>query len=259
MELISKKEDEKRLRLNPKALIFFFCFLIFLTISSQLASAADVAVWQGQYYTGSKFNVGTYTFNFTVYDALSGGKPCYSSVSNITTGIFGQWITEQEGVSTACTNISKDYFLNININGIDQTPRRRLVIWNPLRKNVHEVSTGSLTVESHITTPIVNATQSVVAQNISAKNGIFSYLGNLVNHINKIFVGDLEFSGDINGTGNIDTIGNISSGSRIQGHYYSSDSSEGITNTTGYWLCTSDKCKTFCQVQIKNGIITGCI
>jgi len=35
--------------------------------------ASDVLVWQGQYYTGTTFNTGTYEFNFTVYDALIGG------------------------------------------------------------------------------------------------------------------------------------------------------------------------------------------
>ena len=47
--------------------------LICIIIFSSLVSASDVLVWQGQYYTGTTFNIGTYDFNFTVYDALIGG------------------------------------------------------------------------------------------------------------------------------------------------------------------------------------------
>ena len=43
----------------------------FFLVPSVLAS--DVAIWQGQYFTGTTFNTGTYEFNFTVYDALIGG------------------------------------------------------------------------------------------------------------------------------------------------------------------------------------------
>ena len=49
--------------------LIIFMILVFVTITS----ADDVAVWQGQYYTGTTFNVGTYDFNFTVYDAPLGG------------------------------------------------------------------------------------------------------------------------------------------------------------------------------------------
>lgn len=106
--------------------------------------ASDVLVWQGQYYTGTTLNVGTYEFNFSVYDSLTEGGICYSNTTTLTTGDFGEWLTEQYNVSSSCNNVSKDYYLNININGIDQTPRRRLVVWNYLRKDVNEVSTGNL-------------------------------------------------------------------------------------------------------------------
>ncbi|MBN2330946.1 MAG: hypothetical protein JXC85_03955 [Candidatus Aenigmarchaeota archaeon] len=124
-------------------------FLILTTMLISLSniniiSASDVLVWQGQYFTGTAFNTGTYEFNFTVYDALTGGDVCYSNATNLTTGNFGEWKTEQSGVSSACDNVSKDYYLNINIDGTDQTPRRRLVAWPSLRKDVDEVTTGSL-------------------------------------------------------------------------------------------------------------------
>ena len=116
--------------------------MVFLLM--QLVFAVDVAVWQGQYYAGTIFNIGIFEFNFTVYDALVGGVACYSNATTLTTGYFGEWKTEQTGVGTFCNNASQSYFLNININGEDQTPRRRLVIWDFLRKDIDEVSTGSL-------------------------------------------------------------------------------------------------------------------
>lgn len=119
------------------------CMLVF----SSLAYASDVSVWQGQYYTGTTFNTGTYEFNFTVYDDLTGGNACFSNTTTLTTGSFGEWKTEQSGVGSACNNVSEDYYLNINIDGIDQTPRRRLVVWDSLRKNVNETSSGSIEID----------------------------------------------------------------------------------------------------------------
>ncbi len=123
-------------------LILTTMLILLLNINS--ISASDVLVWQGQYFTGTAFNTGTYEFNFTVYDALTGGDACYSNATNLTTGIWGEWKTEQTGVNSACDNVSKDYYLNINIGGADQTPRRRLVVWPSLRKDVDEVSKGNL-------------------------------------------------------------------------------------------------------------------
>jgi len=47
-------------------------------------------------------------------------------------------------VNSACNNVSKEYYLNINIDGTDQTPRKRLTIFNYLRKDVNEVTAGDL-------------------------------------------------------------------------------------------------------------------
>lgn len=120
-------------------------FILILTIS--IISASDVLVWQGQYYTGTTFHTGTYNFNFSVYDNLTEGNICYSNTTTLTTGIFGEWKTEQDNVGISCNNASKDYYLNINIGGIDQAPRRRLVIWNFLRKDVNETYVGDLTLK----------------------------------------------------------------------------------------------------------------
>jgi hypothetical protein len=120
-------------------IIFLMVILLFPIIS-----ASDVLVWQGQYYTGTTFNTGTYEFNFSVYDSLTGGNICYTNTTTLTTGNFGEWKTEQSGVNSACNNASKDYYLNINIDGTDQTPRKRIIVWSYLRKDVDEVSTGNL-------------------------------------------------------------------------------------------------------------------
>jgi len=126
-----------------KMIIAVFMMFSLALLSVNTVSASDVLVRQGQYYTGTSFNIGTYNFNFTVYDALTGGNSCYTNTTTLTTGSFGEWITEQTGVNSACNNVSKDYYLNININGADQTPRRRLVVWDSLRKNVDETTISS--------------------------------------------------------------------------------------------------------------------
>jgi hypothetical protein len=73
MKLIRKaKQGYKKICvINLFFLITFIIILIAFLIP--FISASDVLVWQGQYYTGTTFNTGTYEFNFTVYDALVGG------------------------------------------------------------------------------------------------------------------------------------------------------------------------------------------
>src|SRR3989344_7176065 len=142
--------------------------------------ASDVSVWQGQYYTGTTFNTGTYGFNFSVYDALTGGNICFSNTTTLTTGNWGEWKTEHSGVSSSCNNASVDYFLNVNIDGVDQIPRRRLVFFNFLRKDVNET-----------------ANINIASYNLTANNGFFSYLGILTNRIIKLFVQDIDASGNI--------------------------------------------------------------
>jgi DNA-binding transcriptional ArsR family regulator len=151
-------------KLNTPFLILVNLFILILT--ANIISASDVSVWQGQYYTGTTFNTGTYEFNFTVFDALTGGDICYSNTTTLTTGNFGEWKTEQTGVNSACNNISKDYYLNINLAGTDQTPRRRLVVWNSLRKDVDEISKGNLTLAG-----VVKANSALkIKQNIEYTN-----------------------------------------------------------------------------------------
>ncbi|MFA5084362.1 MAG: hypothetical protein WC475_03215, partial [Candidatus Paceibacterota bacterium] len=40
--------------------------------------------------------------------------------------------------------------------------------------------------------------------------------------------------------------------------FYSGDGTQGLTNSTSYWLCADSACTTKCQVTIKDGFITGC-
>jgi len=56
-----------------KKFMFVSFIISFIVLFTSIVSASDVAVWQGQYYTGTTFNTGTYEFNFTVYDAKNGG------------------------------------------------------------------------------------------------------------------------------------------------------------------------------------------
>jgi hypothetical protein len=175
-------------------------FILILTVS--FSSASDILVWQGQYYTGTTFHTGTYAFNFTIYDNLTEGSICYSNATNLTTGNFGEWSTEQKGVNSACNNVSKDYYLNINIQGVDQIPRRRLLAWNYLRKNVDEITTGKLQTVSQILAPIINATQivspivnatQIQVTNLTTLNyGFFNYLGDEVNRITSLVIQNIE-------------------------------------------------------------------
>jgi len=178
-------------------------FLI-LVCAGFVATASDVSVLQGQYYTGTTFNVGTYIFNFTIYDALTGGSACYSNVSNLTTNDFGLWKIELSGISGNCNNVSKDYFVNINIEGVDQTPRRRLTNFDFMRKNVAEESSGNLTLSGNVFT---------------------RFLGELTNRVMEFFVEDIEFNGTISGSGNLNITGNIETSNNVTADYYLGDGS----------------------------------
>lgn len=192
--------------MDKKFMILIIIFILILTIN--FISASDVLVWQGQYYTGTTFNTGTYEFNFSVYDNLTDGSVCYSNTTTLTTGTFGDWKTEQYNVSHSCNNISKEYYLNINIDGTDQTPRRRLVVWEFLRKDVDEITLGKLQTasqiiapiiqaDSQIITPIVNTTKITVKNITTTDYGFFSYLGNPADKITKLWIKNIDVSNNI--------------------------------------------------------------
>ena len=106
-------------------------FVVVFLIQNVLAS--NVTIWQGQYFIGSLFQQGTFQFNFTVYGAnVGGGKACYSNLTTLTTGNWGEWRTEQLGVGTGCNDVSKNYYLEIAINNETQVPRRLLTNFDSL-------------------------------------------------------------------------------------------------------------------------------
>jgi len=171
-----------------------------MVLFPSLVSATDVSVWKGQYRTGTTFNAGTYDFNFTVYDSLTGGTACYSNTASLTTGNWGEWETEQSGVGASCNDVSKDYFLNVNIDGTDQIPRRRLLIWNFLRKDVDELTTGKLQTDSQIIAPIIQADTQIIAPIIQADTQIIAPVVNasqiMADNLTTDYVSARYFIGD---------------------------------------------------------------
>src|SRR3989339_467881 len=97
-----------------KKLILIFCILFI-----NFVIAKDVSVFQGQYFIDDKFQVGTYGFEFNVYDDETSGDLIYSDKENITLGNWGQWKVELAGLSEAANNKS-----NLNVNSS--------VFWNGL-------------------------------------------------------------------------------------------------------------------------------
>ena len=69
---------------------------------------------------------------------------------------------------------------------------------------------------------------------------------------------DLIIDPDVVGTGKV-LIGATGDDDLQAGNYFSGDGSQGITDTTSYWLCTAADCSTTCQANIKDGLITNCL
>ncbi|MEK6881246.1 MAG: hypothetical protein AABY22_16615 [Nanoarchaeota archaeon] len=105
--------------------LFLLIFTI-IFISEKLISAEDIRTWQGQYSTNGVWNNNTYSFNFTIYDNITSGNICYSNTTSLNTDMVGYWTTNQYNILSSCPNASINYYLNINIGGTDQPPRRLL-------------------------------------------------------------------------------------------------------------------------------------
>src|SRR3989339_150293 len=129
---------------------FYILILIFGILLVNFVVAKDVLVFQGQYFIEAKFQVGTYDFEFNVYDDETSGNLIYSDKENITLGNWGQWKVELVGLSEAANNVSKDYFMEIIIDGIPQLPRKRITQFNFLRKDVDEITQGRISAGSFI-------------------------------------------------------------------------------------------------------------
>jgi len=163
--------------------------LIGLLLVGGVLAVSDTAVFQGQYFEGNKFQEGTYSFTFNVYDDKTAGTICFSDSKNLTTGFWGQWRTELTGISVACNDTTKDYFMEIIIDGNLQTPRRQLTHFNYLRKNVDETTTGDLTISSILNFLLGGYIQEFTNYFLISKN--------------------LNIMGDINASGNITSDGKL--------------------------------------------------
>ena len=124
--------------------------LIFVLFLMPFIFANDETVWQGQYYTGSTFHTGVYEFNFTIYNARVDGSICWSNTTFLSKGNFGEWKTEQSGIGFACNNASQTYFLELKINNSTQGERRRLTMWDYLRKDTADRIRGPVTFEGNL-------------------------------------------------------------------------------------------------------------
>jgi len=123
---------------------FFVWIVVGIFLINSVFAISDISVFQGQYHDETSFIQGTFEFTFDVYDAGVGGNLVGSQTKNLTTGSWGQWKAEIPGVSAACNDTTKDYFIEILIDGVPQLPRRRLSHFNYLRKDVNEVTSGAI-------------------------------------------------------------------------------------------------------------------
>lgn len=92
------------------------------------------------------------------------------------------------------------------------------------------------------------------------------------NENNRMNIGDLLFCDDLSATppklyfsSSLDTNIYRSAANTLRtddtfqaGGYKSSDGAAGISDSSSYWFCTSSDCSSTCQVEIKDGLITGC-
>ncbi len=128
---------------------FYLSLLGILLIG--LVSASYVSVFQGQYHEDGEFQVGEFNFEFKVYDNKTAGNLIYNVSRKIEIGLWGQWVAELEGISAAANNASKDYFMEITINGEVQAPRKIITHFAYLRKDIDEVTSGSIVAREYKT------------------------------------------------------------------------------------------------------------
>ena len=102
-----------------------FVIIIFMG-SFVFAATQDISIYQGQYYEEGNFMVGNYNFSFRIYDDKEEGNLIYFSDNILSTGQFGEWYVELEGVYTVANNPFKSYFMEVSIDGKLQPPRRRI-------------------------------------------------------------------------------------------------------------------------------------
>ena len=170
-----------------------FGILIGLFLVSGVLAVSDIAVFQGQYFEGTEFQEGTYSFTFDIYDDETAGASCFSDTQSLTTGFWGQWRTELTGISAGCNDTTKDYFVEITIDSVVQTPRRRLTHFNYLRKNVDDSTTGDLTISSILNFLLGGSLQELATSFIFSKS--LEITGNLDVNGDATIVGNANITG----------------------------------------------------------------
>src|SRR3989339_481318 len=111
---------------------FYILILIFGILLVNFVVAKDVLVFQGQYFIEAKFQVGTYDFEFNVYDDETSGNLIYSDKENITLGNWGQWKVELVGLSEAAKNVCLEDGTNCQIINDSDLDVNSSVFWNGL-------------------------------------------------------------------------------------------------------------------------------
>lgn len=127
--------------------------------------------WQGQYYIGTTFQQGTYTFNFTVWDDPVAGSMCWSAEDSLSTGTWGQWYFNATNFSDYCNDTSEDYYVDISIDSVDQGDRKILTVPEYLRTDGSNSMTGQLRSTSSFLSVLTGSS----TMGLFSGNGVYLY------------------------------------------------------------------------------------
>lgn len=134
-----------------------------------------------------------------------------------------------------------------------------------LRKDVDETTSGKLRVTSLVVAPIVNATivnaTHVIAPIVNATFVTAPVVNaTMVNAtlVNATMVNSTIVTASSITAASANITGSVNA-SVVRGGHYSNDGSQGMTDASHYYMCIGDKCKEWCQLQIKDGLIVGCV
>src|SRR3990167_4427166 len=140
---------------------------------------------------------GTYTFNFSIYSAATGGTHLWTSnAMSVTTDSNGIYSVILSNVNL---EFADQYYLGIKVGSdAEMSPRLNLTS-SPYAFRAQNVTVGGIIFDSNVDAGSRNIT--------TTGSGLFGFLGSLSSRITRLFVTDVEFSGNINGSGNITTLG----------------------------------------------------
>lgn len=165
-EIKSMREILSRLCLRP------WCLALIVFLIPFVSAASDISVFQGQYYENNTLQQGTFNFTFTIYDDATAGAVVYTATRQIQTGTWGQWKVELEGVSASANDASKDYFMEIAIDGRAQGERRRVNNFNYLRKDVNETTNALFTSTRELKASSIGASTHAIIARVAEPSGI---------------------------------------------------------------------------------------